>query len=135
MRDLIRLREAPEGVSASPEEDNILKWNALIIGPPDTPFEDGTFKLILQFTEKYPNEPPKVKFQTNMFHPNIYADGQLCLDILARKWSPTFDVLSILISVQSLLGKNELQRVPSFACILVLIHSYPILDKIPRPFH
>ena len=109
-----------KGVSASPEEDNILKWNALIIGPPDTPFEDGTFKLILQFTEKYPNEPPKVKFQTNMFHPNIYADGQLCLDILARKWSPTFDVLSILISVQSLLGK-ELQRVPSFAYILVLI--------------
>ena len=48
-----------KGVSASPEEDNILKWNALIIGPPDTPFEDGTFKLILQFTEKYPNEPPK----------------------------------------------------------------------------
>ena len=97
-----------KGVSASPEEDNILKWNALIIGPPDTPFEDGTFKLILQFTEIYPNEPPKVKFQTNMFHPNIYADGQLCLDILARKWSPTFDVLSILISVQSLLGKNKL---------------------------
>ena len=60
--------------------------------------------LPVQFTEKYPNEPPKVKFQTNMFHPNIYADGQLCLDILARKWSPTFDVLSILISVQSLLG-------------------------------
>ena len=64
--------------------------------------------LPVQFTEKYPNEPPKVKFQTNMFHPNIYADGQLCLDILARKWSPTFDVLSILISVQSLLGKNDL---------------------------
>ena len=90
-------------------------WNAMVIGPDDTPFEDGTFKLVLQFTEKYPNEPPKVKFQTNMFHPNIYADGQLCLDILARKWSPTFDVLSILISVQSLLGKNDLQRVPSFA--------------------
>ena len=71
--------------------------------------------LPVQFTEKYPNEPPKVKFQTNMFHPNIYADGQLCLDILARKWSPTFDVLSILISVQSLLGKNDWQRVPSFA--------------------
>ena len=92
-------------------------WNAMVIGPDDTPFEDGTFKLVLQFTEKYPNEPPKVKFQTNMFHPNIYADGQLCLDILARKWSPTFDVLSILISVQSLLGKKQLQRVPSFAYI------------------
>ena len=62
----------------------------MVIGPDDTPFEDGTFKLVLQFTEKYPNEPPKVKFQTNMFHPNIYADGQLCLDILARKWSPNF---------------------------------------------
>ena len=37
-----------KGVSASPEEDNILMWNAMVIGPDDTPFEDGTFKLVLQ---------------------------------------------------------------------------------------
>lgn len=38
--------------------------------PDDTPWEDGTFKLHLEFTEEYPNKAPVVKFLTKMFHPN-----------------------------------------------------------------
>src|SRR5258708_5535342 len=69
----------------------------------DTPFEDGTFKLTLQFDESYPNKPPTVKFLSRMFHPNVYANGELCLDILQNRWSPTYDVAAILTSIQSLL--------------------------------
>lgn len=79
-------------------------WNAVIIGPADTPFEDGTFRLNIVFDEEYPNKPPKVKFLSKMFHPNVYASGDLCLDILQNRWSPTFDVSSILTSIQSLLN-------------------------------
>ena len=68
--------------------------------PMDTPFEDGTFRLTLEFTEEYPNKPPTVKFKTKMFHPNVYADGGICLDILQKRWSPTYDVSSILTSIQ-----------------------------------
>ncbi|KAJ4867426.1 Ubiquitin-conjugating enzyme E2 1 [Raphanus sativus] len=64
----------------------------------------GTFKLSLQFSEDYPNKPPKVRFVSRMFHPNIYADGRICLDILQNQdWSPVYDVGAILISIQSLL--------------------------------
>jgi ubiquitin-conjugating enzyme E2 A len=69
----------------------------------DTPFEDGTFRLVLTFEESYPNKPPTVKFLTKMFHPNVYANGELCLDILQNRWSPTYDVAAILTSIQSLL--------------------------------
>lgn len=98
-------------------------WNAVIFGPgsssfpqkvwphgayrttrpADTPFEDGTFKLLLTFDESYPNKPPTVKFLSRMFHPNVYANGELCLDILQNRWSPTYDVAAILTSIQSLL--------------------------------
>ncbi|GAC97043.1 hypothetical protein PHSY_004627 [Pseudozyma hubeiensis SY62] len=78
-------------------------WNAVIFGPADTPFEDGTFKLVLTFDESYPNKPPTVKFLSKMFHPNVYANGELCLDILQNRWSPTYDVAAILTSIQSLL--------------------------------
>lgn len=72
----------------------------MIIGPTDTPFEDGTFRLIMHFEEQYPNKPPSVKFISQMFHPNVYATGELCLDILQNRWSPTYDVAAILTSIQ-----------------------------------
>ena len=74
--------------------------NAVIIGPADTPFEDGTFRLVMNFEEQYPNKPPGVKFISQMFHPNVYGTGELCLDILQNRWSPTYDVAAILTSIQ-----------------------------------
>lgn len=119
--------DPPAGVSASPIPDNVMTWfvaphtsitgdmqgaivnhvslpslyrNAVIIGPADTPFEDGTFRLVMQFEEQYPNKPPQVKFISQMFHPNVYATGELCLDILQNRWSPTYDVAAVLTSIQ-----------------------------------
>ena len=107
------------GVSGAPSDNNIMLWNAVIFGPHDTPFEDGTFKLTIEFTEEYPNKPPTVRFVSKMFHPNVYADGGICLDILQNRcpsylaasskkliifslfrWSPTYDVSAILTSIQ-----------------------------------
>jgi len=74
MRDFKRMQtDPPAGVSASPIADNVMTWNAVIIGPADTPFEDGTFRLVMQFEEAYPNKPPGVKFVSDMFHPNVYG--------------------------------------------------------------
>jgi ubiquitin-conjugating enzyme E2 A len=42
--------------------------------PAETPFEDGTFKLVLEFDESYPNKPPQVRFVSKMYHPNGARD-------------------------------------------------------------
>ena len=44
-----------------------------------------------------------MKFLTKMFHPNIYADGNICLDILGKAWTRAYGCYSILKSIQSLL--------------------------------
>lgn len=104
MRDFKRLQnDPPNGISGTPTENNIMLWNAVIFGPEDTAWEGGTFKLSLTFTEDYPNKAPTVRFESKMFHPNIYADGGICLDILQNQWSPIYDVSAILTSIQSLL--------------------------------
>jgi ubiquitin-conjugating enzyme E2 A len=104
MRDFKRMQsDPPEGVNGAPLDNDIMKWQAVIFGPDDTAGEDGTFKLHLEFTEEYPNKAPVVKFLTKMYHPNIYADGSICLDILQNQWSPIYDISAILTSIQSLL--------------------------------
>ncbi|KAK8797151.1 hypothetical protein WA158_004361 [Blastocystis sp. Blastoise] len=94
----------PPGISVILDENNIMKWKACIIGPDDTPFEGGTFFLDIEFTDDYPNTPPHIKFQSKMYHPNIYPDGKICLDILQNRWSPVYDTAAVLTSIQSLLN-------------------------------
>lgn len=67
-------------------------------------WETGTFHLLIKFTEDYPTSPPHVRFLTRMYHPNIYSDGKICLDILQNQWSAMYDVAAVLTSIQSLLS-------------------------------
>lgn len=45
------------------------------MGPDGTLFEGGFFKARLVFPKDFPNKPPKMTFQSEMFHPNIYENG------------------------------------------------------------
>lgn len=105
MKDFEKVKaENDEDVIASPNENNIMSWTAVMIGPKDTIWEEGTFKLTLKFTDEYPNKPPQINFVSKMFHPNIYNDGSICLDILKNQWSPIYDVWAVLTSIRSLLS-------------------------------
>lgn len=70
------------GISAFPEEDNIFCWKGTITGSKDTVFEGTEYRLSLSFSNDYPFKPPKVKFETCCFHPNVDVYGNICLDIL-----------------------------------------------------
>ena len=97
-------RTPPEGVSASPvSEENLYVWNATIFGPDDSPWEGGVYTMRITFGDQYPDKPPRVRFCCEMFHPNIYPDGTLCLDLIQDNWSPIYSVCSILTAIRSLL--------------------------------
>ncbi|XP_042382923.1 ubiquitin-conjugating enzyme E2 2-like isoform X2 [Zingiber officinale] len=90
--------------SASPSSDeNLFVWSATILGPDETPWEGGVFGLRLTFGDSYPAKPPRVRFTSEVFHPNVYIDGTLCIDIIQDAWSPCHNVCTILMSIQSLL--------------------------------
>ena len=98
------LAEPVEGVSATPYEDNMRYFNVVIAGPVDSPYEGGVFRLELFLPQEYPMGPPKVRFLTKMYHPNIDRLGRICLDTLKDKWSPALTIRTVLISIQALLS-------------------------------
>ncbi|KAF6165862.1 hypothetical protein GIB67_012759 [Kingdonia uniflora] len=57
------------GISAFPEEENIMSWKGTILGSTETIFERMEYKLSLSFLTDYPFKPLKVKFETACFHP------------------------------------------------------------------
>ncbi|CAL5970436.1 Ubiquitin-conjugating_enzyme E2 [Hexamita inflata] len=93
----------PKSFMASPFKDNIKRWAAVILGPEDTAWTGAALCLSIDFSADYPTRPPTFKFLTKIFHPNVYATGDICLDILKEKWSPAYDVCSVLVSIQNLL--------------------------------
>ncbi|CCM02101.1 uncharacterized protein FIBRA_04178 [Fibroporia radiculosa] len=120
-RQLAELKKRPlEGFSAGLVDDNnFYEWDIMIIGPPDTLYEGGIFRARLSFPEEYPIQPPKMRFLTPMWHPNIYPDGNVCISILhppgedqygyedsGERWLPVHTVESILLSVISLLSSD-----------------------------
>lgn len=103
-KELLELQnDPPLNCSAGSIGDDLFKWEATIIGPPDSCYEGGVFKLSIEFPENYPFKPPKVAFMTRIYHPNINRSGSICLDILNKNWSPALTASKLLLSISSLL--------------------------------
>jgi len=93
----------PYHCSAGILEENIYNWSASIIGPENSPYKGGIFKLLINFPEDYPFHPPKIRFVTKIYHCNVNNSGGICLDILKDQWSPALTISKILLSICSLM--------------------------------
>eukprot|EP00918_Siedleckia_nematoides_P040651 GHVU01088221.1.p2 GENE.GHVU01088221.1~~GHVU01088221.1.p2 ORF type:complete len:166 (+),score=39.13 GHVU01088221.1:847-1344(+) len=115
-------RDHTSGYSIGLIDDDWLKWRVCIPGPRNTVYQDGYFSATMTFPEAFPNEPPVMRFETPMFHPNIYPDGTVCISILHppgedqfneqetadERWRPIIGVEAILTSVILLLSDPNL---------------------------
>ena len=75
-------KNKPFNFSARPKKQgdgtvDLGTWNATIPGPKGTPWEDGFYGVTLVFPADYPRKPPHVRFTPPIFHPNVYADGEV----------------------------------------------------------
>ncbi|KAJ3357761.1 ubiquitin-conjugating enzyme E2 13 [Allomyces macrogynus ATCC 38327] len=120
------LRKQLKELSKSPHEyfsaglvddSNIYEWDILIIPPVGTLYEGGFFKARMSFPKNYPEMPPTLRFLSDMWHPNVYPDGRVCISILhppgddkygyeqaSERWLPVHTVETIMLSVISMLS-------------------------------
>merc|ERR1712025_1064892 len=105
IKETDRLKKDPvPGISVEPNRHNPFYFHAKVAGPTDTPYGGGIFKVELFLPDGYPMVPPKVRFMTKIYHPNVDQVGRICLDILKNKWSPALQIRTVLLSIQALLS-------------------------------
>ena len=120
IKSIMKAQLEEQGIYYKHSEDNILEGYALIIGPPDSLYENGFFIFKLKFPEDYPHSPPALEYLTNdqvtRFHPNLYKNSRVCIDILntwrGERWSGCQSISSVLLTIASLLDKRPLLHEP-----------------------
>ncbi|CAD7966615.1 unnamed protein product [Amoebophrya sp. A120] len=108
------------GIYVRWDENVLTKVKALIVGPPETPYQNGFFFFDVDFPGNYPYAPPKVMFRTGdgrvRFNPNLYVEGKVCLSILGTwqgpGWTSICNLRSVLITIQSLMSNHPITNEP-----------------------
>lgn len=132
-----------EGIIAAPiSDDKFFEWEAVIMGPEGTPYECGLFVARLKFPPDYPLLPPKMTFISKLWHPNIYANGDVCISILhppgedpnryessAERWSPVQSVEKVLISVMSMLAEPNDESPANIDAAKMWRDNRPLFNK------
>ena len=88
-----------------PFKNEILKWIIFMQGPIYSPFEGSIFIMELNFVEQYPHYPPKLRFLSSVYHPNVDKAGLICHPILIEDYSPSVSLRQILDAIHSMLAQ------------------------------
>lgn len=113
-------KSPPIGIFYQHDESNILAGKAMVIGPPDTPYEGGYYFFKFAFPEDYPHSPPKLTYCTNdgktRMHPNLYKNGKVCLSLLntwdGDAWTGCNTITSVLLVIRSIMTTEPLSHEP-----------------------
>ena len=86
-------------------DDQLLRWRAVLKGVPGTAYDTGLWQLDIEIPEQYPLVAPKIHFMTRIVHPNVdFRTGEICLDLLKDRWTPTYTIAATLGAVHHLLA-------------------------------
>ena len=84
--DLIQI-----GCNFGLENNNIFKWRITMVGPRNTPYDQGLFTIIATFPPDYPNHGPDFKFKNKIYHLNVDFKndlGHICINSI-NEWRIT----------------------------------------------
>ena len=120
VREIMKNPLEEHGIYYFHNETDMLKGQALIIGPKDTPYENGYYFFELEFPADYPHNPPAVTYCTNdgmtRFNPNLYKSGKVCISVLntwrGEQWTGCQTISSILLVLCTILNNKPLLNEP-----------------------
>jgi ubiquitin-conjugating enzyme E2 M len=76
-----------------------MNFKAVYTPDSDSYWCGGKYEFSVNIPDSYPYEPPKVRCNVKIYHPNIDLKGNVCLNILKEDWKPTLNVSTILAGI------------------------------------
>ncbi len=94
--------------SACSNPDNLFEWRVIMNGPPNTPYEEGKFLVIVIFPPNYPDQPLNIRFASEIQHPVIGRNGEICIcyEPLISEFSPSRPSPLTALEVNFYLNRN-----------------------------
>ena len=123
--------EIEESETENPNEFYITNF----LGPKDSLYEGGTWKLHIELPENYPYKSPSIGFVNKIYHPNIdERSGTICLDVINQTWSPSFELKNIFEEFlpQLLLYPNASDPLNQEAAEMYLMHKKNYEEKVKK---
>ena len=94
LNDIRSLKECDCNVEQNEDGSNKITFD--ILGPKDSIYETGKWKILIEFPNQYPYKSPSVGFVNRIYHPNIdFNSGTICLDVLNTEWTPIYNIKHI----------------------------------------
>jgi ubiquitin-conjugating enzyme E2 A len=107
------------------EQNNLGRWRVTLFGAQQTDWEGAVLHLDISFPPQYPIVSPEVRFiQIIPFHPNVYNNGKICLDLLQHNWSAAYGVDAIVTSVQTLLVNPNPSSPANNTAAQLFVHNF-----------
>ena len=95
--------------------------------------QQGVFVVDIEIKGVYPFEPPKMRFKTKIYHPNVSSqNGAICLDILKDQWSPALTIKTALLSLQALLCSPEPNDPQDAVVAKQFLGDHPLFERTAR---
>eukprot|EP01084_Bolivina_argentea_P187677 323217_1 len=105
-----RSQNVYELIHVEPIGDDLYHFSGYILVTNNCPFMNGKYLLDIKYPQNYPFKPPKIKFITKMYHPNISKDGMIDLSILKHNWSPSLSITQTLLTISALLNEPIIRK-------------------------
>lgn len=137
VRDIMRNPLTNHGIHYIHSETDMLHGQVMIVGPRDTPYDNGYYFFDIKYPPTYPHRPPLVTYCTNdgqtRFNPNLYKCGKVCISVLntwkGEQWTACQSISSILLVLCTVLNSKPLLNEPG---VTQHHRDYAAYDEIIR---